>query len=243
MGKMRLHKFLSQAGVDSRRKCEKLIIQGKVKVNGTTVTKLGTTIDIHNDKVEINNQVIFKNIPRIYLLLNKPKGFLCTHHDPLGRPTIYDLLKGIRYKLNYAGRLDFDSKGLVFLTNDGELINQITHPKREIKKVYIVKVKGRINENNLEQLENGIPITPVYTTNPCQVKLLKKNKNNSILKIIISEGKKRQIRKMFAYLGYHILELKRTEIGFLNIGELRPGQYRILKKQEIKKFKSFLENN
>ncbi len=242
MEKIRLHKFLAQMGIDSLRKCEKLIIQGKVRVNGIIETKLGSKVDVDKDKIEVNDQIIYKNISRIYIILNKPRGFLCTYHDPFGRPTIYDLLKKMRYKLNYAGRLDFDSEGLVFLTNDGKLINQITHPKKNIKKVYIVKVKGQIGDNDLKKLEKGIPITPFFTTSPCQVRLLKKQRNNSILEIIISEGKKRQIRKMLAYLEFQILELKRTEIGILKIGDLKPGQYRFLKKQEIKELNNFLEN-
>lgn len=230
-------------GVESRRKCEKLIIQGKVKVNGAIITELGTKIDVNKDKIEVNSKIITKKISRIYLILNKPKGFLCTYHDPFGRPTIYDLLKKIKNKLNYAGRLDLNSEGLVFLTNDGELINQITHPKKKIKKVYEVKIKGHLNENYLRQLEKGVPITPIFTTNPCQVKLLKTGIENSLLKISISEGKKRQVRRMLAYLGFQVLELKRTHIGILNMNNLETGQYRFLKREEIKKLKNFLANN
>ncbi len=240
---MRLHRFLAQMGVESRRKCEKLIIQGKVKVNGAIITELGTKIDVNKDKIEVNSKIITKKISRIYLILNKPKGFLCTYHDPFGRPTIYDLLKKIKNKLNYAGRLDLNSEGLVFLTNDGELINQITHPKKKIKKVYEVKIKGHLNENYLRQLEKGVPITPIFTTNPCQVKLLKTGIENSLLKISISEGKKRQVRRMLAYLGFQVLELKRTHIGILNMNNLETGQYRFLKREEIKKLKNFLANN
>ncbi|MFZ2330616.1 MAG: pseudouridine synthase, partial [Atribacterota bacterium] len=234
---------LAQMGVESRRKCEKLIIQGKVKVNGAIITELGTKIDVNKDKIEVNSKIIAKKISRIYLILNKPKGFLCTYHDPFGRPTIYDLLKKIKNKLNYAGRLDLNSEGLVFLTNDGELINQITHPKKKIKKVYEVKIKGHLNENYLRQLEKGVPITPIFTTNPCQVKLLKTGIENSLLKISISEGKKRQVRRMLAYLGFQVLELKRTHIGILNMNNLETGQYRFLKREEIKKLKNFLANN
>lgn len=240
---MRLHRFLAQMGVESRRKCEKLIIQGKVKVNGAIITELGTKIDVNKDKIEVNSKIIAKKISRIYLILNKPKGFLCTYHDPFGRPTIYDLLKKINNKLNYAGRLDLNSEGLVFLTNDGELINQITHPKKKIKKVYEVKIKGHLNENYLRQLEKGVPITPIFTTNPCQVRLLKTGRENSLLKISISEGKKRQVRRMLAYLGFQVLELKRTHIGILNMNNLETGQYRFLKREEIKKLKDFLANN
>jgi len=240
---MRLHKFLAQMGINSRRNCEKLIVKGKVKVNNVIITQLGTEIDTNKDKIKVNNKIVHKKVPRIYVLLNKPRGFLCTYHDPFGRPTIYDLLKKIKIKLNYAGRLDLDSEGLVFLTNDGELINQITHPKKKIKKVYLVKIKGFPNDNDLRVLTNGVPISHIFTTNPCQLKILKKNKNNCIVEISINEGKKRQIRRMFSYLGFQVLKLTRTQIGILNLKGLKSGQYRFLGKQEIINYKQFLENN
>lgn len=230
-------------GINSRRNCEKLIVKGKVKVNNVIITQLGTEIDTNKDKIKVNNKIVHKKVPRIYVLLNKPRGFLCTYHDPFGRPTIYDLLKKIKIKLNYAGRLDLDSEGLVFLTNDGELINQITHPKKKIKKVYLVKIKGFPNDNDLRVLTNGVPISHIFTTNPCQLKILKKNKNNCIVEISINEGKKRQIRRMFSYLGFQVLKLTRTQIGILNLKGLKSGQYRFLGKQEIINYKQFLENN
>ncbi len=243
MEKIRLHSFLAKMGIDSRRKCEKLIVQGKVKVNGVVITELGTKINPYNDKVEVNNKIIKKNIPKIYILLNKPRGYLCTTNDPLGRPTIFHIIKKIKVKLSYAGRLDFDSEGLVFLTNDGVVINKITQPQNKVNKVYVVKVKGIPKEKDLKLLEQGIPLSPIFTTSPCQVKILKKNRNISILKIIIREGKKRQIKRMFSYLGFQVLKLKRIQIGILKVNGLKTGQYRFLKKLEIKKLTQYLENN
>lgn len=243
MKRIRLHSFLAQIGIDSRRKCEKLIIQGKVKVNGVIITKLGTKVYPNKDKIEVNNKIINKNIPKMYVILNKPSGYLCTSYDPFGRPTIYEIIKKIKIKLNYAGRLDFNSEGLVFLTNDGVLINKITHPQNKIDKVYLVKIKGIIKDNDIKLLEHGIPLSPIYTSNPCQVKILKRDRNISLLEITIREGKKRQIRRMFSYLGYKVIKLKRTQIGILNLNGLKPGQYRFLQKQEIRELKIFLENN
>lgn len=242
MVKMRLQKFLTEKGIDSRRKCEQLITQGKIKVNNVVVTKLGTTVEPDKDTIEVNNQIINQNINKIYILLNKPSGYLCTSYDPFGRATIYDLMEKIPVKVNYAGRLDFYSEGLVLLTNDGELIHKITHPQKEIKKVYLVKVKGLPDIRDLEQLKQGIPLSPTFTTAPCQVKIVKRNKNNSTLEISICEGKKRQIRRMFSYLGFPVLSLKRTQIGILSLGNLKSGHYRFLNKEEIEQLKKYIEN-
>ncbi|HOR42089.1 MAG TPA: pseudouridine synthase [Atribacterota bacterium] len=242
MRKTKLHKYLANMGIDSRRKCEKLIVQGRVKINGMVVTKLGIEIDPEKDKIEVDNKNIKKDIPRIYIILNKPRGFLCTYNDPFGRPTIYNLLGNIETKLNYAGRLDFDSEGLIFLTNDGELIHEITHPRKMIKKTYRVKVKGFPDDSDIKLLKEGVPLSADFTTSSCQVKILKKDNYDSILEISISEGKKRQIRRVFSYLGFQVLELKRTEIGILNLDGLNTGQYRFLTEQEIDELKQCFQN-
>ena len=158
---------------------------------------------------------------------------MCTSSDPFGRQTIYDLLKKIKIKLNYAGRLDFDSEGLVFLTNDGDIINEIIHPRRMVTKIYEVKIKGIPKIDDISMLQKGVPITSQITTQPCHIKILKKNQNNSILHISISEGKNRQIRRMFDYLGIKVLRLKRIQIANLTIDGLKPGEYRILENKEI----------
>lgn len=242
MKKTKLHKYLANIGIDSRRKCEKLIVQGRVKVNGIQVTKLGIEINPDVDQILVDNKIVKQNVQRVYVLLNKPRGYLCTYHDPFGRPTIYDLLKGVEIKLNYAGRLDLDSEGLIFLTNDGALIHQITHPRQKIKKTYQVKVRGTPDANALKLLEEGIPLSANFTTSPCQVKITKQNNHDSLLEISIHEGKKRQIRRMFSFLGYQVLELKRTKIGILNMNGLPCGKYRYLTEQEVREIKIFLEN-
>ncbi len=236
---MKLHKFLANMGIDSRRKCEKLIVQGRVKVNGTQITKLGMEINPDVDRILVDNKVVEQNVQRVHVLLNKPSGYLCTYHDPFGRPTIYDLLQGIETKLNYAGRLDLDSEGLILLTNDGALIHQITHPRQKIKKTYQVKVRGAPGANDLKLLQEGIPLSTNFTTSPCQVKIIKQNNYYSLLEISIHEGKKRQIRRMFSFLGYQVLELKRTKIGILNMDGLPCGKYRYLTEREVRKIKNF----
>lgn len=234
---MRLQKFLAEKGIDSRRKCEELIVQGKVKVNHHIITALGTQINPEKDRIEVNNRSIEPNVEKIYLLLNKPCGYLCTYRDPLNRPTIYDLLSNIRAKVNYAGRLDYDSEGLVLLTNDGNLIYRLTHPGKGIQKKYLVKIQGIPKHEDLDRLKSGIPLSPNFTTSPCHVKMVKEHKNNSTLEIEIHEGKKRQIRRMFSFLGYPVLQLKRIQIGSLSLGHLKSGQYRYLGKKETERLK------
>ncbi|MFW6148518.1 MAG: pseudouridine synthase, partial [Atribacterota bacterium] len=156
MSKIRLQKYLAKKGIDSRRKCEELIVNGRVKVNHQIVQKLGTKVDPIKDLVELDNTIISEKVDRIYILLNKPKGYLCTYSDPFGRPTIYNLLEGVNTKVNYAGRLDYLSEGLILLTNDGDLIYKVTHPKKKIRKVYLVKINGITKSKDIKKLEKGI---------------------------------------------------------------------------------------
>jgi 23S rRNA pseudouridine2605 synthase len=238
MKKIRLQKYLAHQGINSRRQCEKLIIEGRVKVNNDTVTKLGTCINPSADVIEVDNRTINQETKRVYLVLNKPIGYLCTKHDPFNRPTIYDLIEKFDTRINYAGRLDFLSEGLVLLTNDGELIYKMTHPSKKIEKVYLVKINGLLNNYELIKLQEGIPISPNFTTSQSQVIILKKHKNSSTLKVTISEGKKRQIRRMFSYLNFKVLKLRRIKIGPISLGKLKSGNYRYLSNQEVKSLKN-----
>jgi 23S rRNA pseudouridine2605 synthase len=238
MKKVRLQKYLAQQGINSRRQCEKLIIDGRVKVNDFTVTKLGTCINPSKDVVEVDNKSINQTTKRVYLMLNKPIGYLCTKNDPFNRPTIYDLIGKIDTKVNYAGRLDYLSEGLVLLTNDGELIYRMTHPSKKIEKVYIVKIKGFINNYELTKLKNGIPISTNFITSPCRAFVLKKHKKTSTLEVTISEGKKRQIRRMFSFFNIQVLKLKRIRIGPIALGNLKSGNYRHLSNIEEENLKN-----
>lgn len=240
MKKIRLQKYLAKQGINSRRKCEKMILDGFIKVNNSVVTKLGTCIDPLNDIVEINNIKITKSIDNIYILLNKPRGYLCTHGDPFGRPTIYDLIKNVETRINYAGRLDYLSEGLILLTNDGDLIFRLTHPKNKVEKLYIVKVKGFPEINDLTKFEKGIALSSTFITSPCKATILAKDKNSTTLKVSIREGKKRQIRRMFLHLGFSVIRLKRIKIGPLSLGNLKTGHYRYLDSEEIKKIRNIL---
>ncbi len=240
MKKIRLQKYLAKQGINSRRKCEKMIRDGFVKVNNSVVTKLGTCIDPLNDIVEIDDIKIDKSIDNIYILLNKPRGYLCTHDDSFGRPTIYDLIKNVKTKVNYAGRLDYLSEGLVLLTNDGDLIFGLTHPKKKVEKVYIAKVKGFPDIDDLTKFEKGIALSPTFVTSPSKANILEKDKKSTTLKVSIREGKKRQIRRMFLHLGFPVIRLKRIKIGPLSLGTLKTGHYRYLKSEEIQRIKHIL---
>jgi len=238
--RIRLQKYLANNGINSRRKCEELIISGKVKVNNEVITKLGTTIDPEKDVIQLNNKIIRNENKHIYILLNKPIGYLCTYHDSFGRQTIFDLTKEIKIKLNYAGRLDYLSEGLVLLTNDGDLIYKITHPKKKIEKVYIVKINGIPERKDIEKLEKGVSLSPKIITRPCLLKMIKKNNNSSFFRITLLEGKKRQIRRMFSMIGFLVLKLKRIKVGILSLDKLKTGEYRYLRNDEIKKLKSII---
>lgn len=238
--KIRLQKYLANNGVDSRRKCEELIVSGKVKVNNEIITKLGTKIDPEKDVIKLDNKIIKKENKHIYILLNKPKGYLCTYRDSFGRQTIFDLIKEIKIKLNYAGRLDYLSEGLVLLTNDGDLIYKITHPKKKIKKVYIVKINGIPEKKHIEKLEKGASLSPNIITRPCFIKMIKKKNSSSIFRITLWEGKKRQIRRMFSLIGFSVLKLKRIKIGTLSLDDLKVGQYRYIQNDEIEKLKNII---
>jgi 23S rRNA pseudouridine2605 synthase len=234
---IRLQKFLAEAGVASRRASERLIIQGRVKVNNKVVHKLGTKIDPQKDKVEVDDKVC-NAIPKdLYILLNKPVGVVTTVKDPHGRPTVIDLIKGIDQRVYPVGRLDMDSEGLLILTNDGRVTYKITHPKYEIEKTYEVLVKGIVDNKKIKTLETGVKLTDGITS-PAKVKILKTNKNSTLLQIIIHEGKNRQVRRMCEAVGHPVLLLKRTHIGKLSLKGIKSGKWRHMTDEEIKYIKS-----
>ncbi len=238
----RLQKYLAGAGIDSRRKCEELILQGQVRVNNFVVTKLGTKIDPQKDNIEVKGKLI-KYIEKkhfSYILLNKPKRYLTSLSDPFGRPIVLDLLKDIKERVYPVGRLDFNSEGLLLLTDDGELTHALTHPAKEVEKVYIVKVKGIPSSEKLKMLSKGVTLKNNYKISPCNIYLLKITNGNAILKIKIKEGKKRQIRKMGEYIGHFVLTLRRTQLGPISLKGVKPGEYRYLNKQEIKSLKKII---
>ncbi|MGB9812282.1 MAG: pseudouridine synthase [Thermovenabulum sp.] len=234
---LRLQKFLSMAGVASRRAAEELISQKRVKVNGVTVTKPGIKIDTEKDTVEVDGKVCELKNTYVYIMLNKPKGYITTLYDPFGRPTILDLVKGLKTRVFPVGRLDKDTEGLLLLTNDGELAYKLTHPKHGIEKTYIVKVKGKVSKKAVNVLQKGV-ILEEGKTSPAKVRILKSGIDFTILEVKIHEGKKRQIRRMCEKVGHPVIELKRIKIGELTLKGLKAGEWRHLTNKEIEYLKN-----
>lgn len=229
---IRLQKYMASCGVASRRACEKLIEEGRVKVNGSVVTQLGTSVDPAKDQVEVDGQLIQAVTEMVYILLNKPPGFVTTAKDQFGRKTVLDLLKGLETRVYPVGRLDYQTSGLLILTNDGDLTLKLTHPKHEVYKTYVATVEGHVETHVLNQLENGVDIGD-FVTSKAQVSLIKATATESIVKIAIKEGKYRQVRRMFEAVGHPVTALQRTELGKLNLSGLREGDWRHLETAEI----------
>ena len=229
----RLQKLLAKAGVASRRGAEQLIRAGRICVNGRPVTELGFKAD--PDRVTITcdgKAVTFEH--KIYVLLNKPAGYVTTMSDPQGRPIVADLLADIPERLFPVGRLDLETEGALLMTNDGELANAVLHPRYEVNKTYEAWVAGFPSANQLQRLEQGIVIEGVMTL-PAQVRVLQRKKNQSLMEIILHEGKKRQVRKMFLAINHKVVHLRRTAYGELRLGSLAQGKYRILGTNDLKK--------
>lgn len=241
MENIRLQKYLAECGIASRRKCEELIANGKIKVNGKIAT-LGTKINPQKDKVEFNNKnVKLEKDEYIYILLNKPIGVVTTVSDQFNRETVIDLIN-INKRIMPVGRLDMYTSGALILTNDGDFIYKVTHPKHEIKKTYTVTLKGIISSEEIQNLRNGVKIDNEYITKPAKVKILKidNEKNVSRVEITIHEGKNRQVRKMCESIGKKVIALHRSKIGPIEVKNLKLGEWRYLNKTEIKQI---LENN
>lgn len=234
----RLQKFLAESGVASRRKSEELILNGKVKVNGITVTELGIKINPENDIVEYNGKVIKKENNKVYILLNKPIGYVTTVKDQFKRDTVMDLVKGVKERVVPVGRLDMYTSGALLLSNDGEFVNKVTHPKHQIEKTYNATVVGKITKEDVEKLTNGVEIEDngeIYKTKNAKVKILKIDeiKNISRVQITIHEGKNREVRKMCEAVGKKVLALHRCKIGNIDVKDLALGKWRYLNKKEI----------
>ncbi len=231
--KERLQKILAKAGVSSRRGAEELIRSGQVTVDGSVVTEMGVKIDPGSHQVKVNNKPISDSEEKTYILLNKPAGYVTTMHDPQGRPIVTSLLTGLKARLFPVGRLDLDTEGALILTNDGELTHQILHPKFNINKTYVAKVKGSPSRAALKQLAQGIVIDN-RTTSPARLRVLRKSARESVIEIIIHEGRKRQVRKMFAAINHPVIHLQRIAYGSLKLGKLPLGKFRSLSRAELK---------
>ena len=235
MEEIRLQKYIAECGITSRRKAEELIINGKIKVNGKVVTELGTKINPSNDIVEYDNKIIKQEHKNVYILLNKPIGYVTTVKDQFGRPSVLDLVK-VKERIVPVGRLDFYTSGALILSNDGDFVYKITHPKHEIDKTYNATVKGIVIDDEIETLRKGVKIDN-YITKPAKVKILKidEEKNISRLEITIHEGKNRQVRKMCEAIGRKVIALHRSKIGNIGVKDLELGKWRYLTDQEINK--------
>ena len=234
----RLQKYMARSGVASRRKCEELIINGDVKVNNKVVTELGVKINPDKDIITYKDKPIKPEENKVYIMLNKPEKYITSVKDEKGRKTILDLVK-VNERIYPIGRLDYDSSGLILLTNDGEVYNKIIHPRVKIGKKYIVLCKGEFTNDELKRFENGIDIGG-YVTAKSKITVIDKEKNkkdntiNTLVEIIIHEGKNRQIRRMCEALGHEVIMLNRVAIGEIKLGYLKKGEWRNLTKEEIR---------
>ena len=239
MEEVRLQKFLAEAGIASRRKCEELIQSGKVMVNGKVVETLGTKINPKEDKVTYNGKIMENSLQKTYILLNKPIGYVTTAKDQFKRDTVLDLIK-INKRIVPCGRLDMYTSGALILTDDGDFVYKITHPKHEIEKTYTVTIKGIVTNEEVQKLRQGVEIDDngeKYITKKANVRILKTDieKDISRLEIVIHEGKNRQVRKMCEAVGRKVLALHRSKIGNIGVKDLKIGTWRYLKKHEIEK--------
>lgn len=230
----RLQKILAQAGVASRRKCEELILSGAVEVNGEQVTTLGTKADANVDTITVNGRAI-RSEKKIYVMLNKPKGVITSAKDPQGRKVVSDFLPGIKERVYPVGRLDYDTEGLLLLTNDGEFANLLTHPRHHVPKTYFATVKGIPHGSELEKLKQGIELEDGMTA-PAEVEYQDVNmeNNEATISITIHEGRNRQVRRMFEAIGHKVIRLKRVRFGSIILEGLPRGKFRHLEPGEIK---------
>lgn len=228
----RLQKYLASCGVASRRMSEEIIKSGRVAVNGQIVTEMGVKIKIGTDKVTVDGKDITPEEEHVYLMLNKPEGYVTTAHDPQGRPTVLDLVAEVPQRVFPIGRLDVDTEGLLFLTNDGELAYRLTHPKFAVTKVYHALVTGKPSEDKLDRMRNGLKLEDGMTK-PCTVKVIRRYNHKTMLEITISEGRNRQVRRMCQAIGNPIIELERVKIENIELSQVKRGQYRKLTLEEL----------
>lgn len=241
MPEERLQKIIARAGVASRRKAEEMIVAGLVTVNGKVITELGSKADLANDHIKVEGKLLRAPSRLHYIALNKPTGYVTTVSDPEGRPTVMDLVKGkgLRERIYPVGRLDYQSEGLLLLTNDGEFANRIMSASHHVTKLYMVKVKGSLTKDQEEAFRSGIPLSGKRTA-PAGLKKVKEA-DNPWYEVRLAEGRQNQIRLMFKHFGHLVEKLKRVKIGFLALGPIRPGEMRSLTPAEIARFRKVLK--
>ena len=236
---MRINKYIALCGVASRRKAEELILAGRVTVNDEVMTELSYKVDEENDIVKVDDKLIKEENKLVYILLNKPEGYITTVKDQFDRPSVLDLVSDIKERVYPIGRLDYETSGLLLLTNDGDLTYKLTHPKHEVDKTYVARVKGKLTKEEIEIFKTGLKIED-YTTAPAKLKVIKydEQRDSSLLEIKIHEGKNRQVRKMCKAINHPVLRLRRSAMGKIKIGDCEIGKYRYLTEDEIKYLKN-----
>lgn len=234
---VRLQKFLAEAEIASRRKAEQYILEGRVKVNGKVVSELGTKVDEDKDIVEFDSKVVKKAEKNVYIMLHKPEGCVTTAKDQFDRKTVLEYLTDVKERVYPVGRLDYDTSGLLILTNDGDLTYRLTHPKHNVEKTYIAKVEEAPTKEEMKKFEKGLYIDG-HKTAPAKIFIAKTDGRLVSLKIIIHEGRNRQVRKMCSAINHPVIHLKRIATGKLFLGELKKGEYRYLTDEEVKYLKS-----
>ncbi len=231
---LRLQKFLSRSGIASRRKAEEYIAQGRVQVDGKVITSMGELVTPGKQKIYFDGKEVVAVERFIYILLNKPKGYVTTLSDPQGRPIVTSLLSGIQERVYPVGRLDLDTEGALLLTNDGDLAQAILHPSHEVTKTYEVEVKGHPSSGSISRLEKGILLEKKKTA-PARIRVKRRGKKTTVMIITIHEGRKRQVKKMFQAIGHPVTSLKRLAYGKLTLAGLGLGKYKILQQNDLKK--------
>jgi pseudouridine synthase len=233
----RIQKILAKAGIASRREAERMVSEGRVVVNGRIIDTLGFKADPSKDHVKVDGKRLTRFEPLVTLLLNKPRGYLATVKDPQDRPTVMDLLKKMRWRIYPVGRLDFDAEGLLLLTNDGDLAYLLSHPRFSVPRTYWAKVKGLPDEKELMRLKKGVMLED-GRAKAVSSHILRKEEKNSWVRVVVTEGRNRLVKRMFSAIGHPVLKLKRVEFGPLRLGNLPIGQYRYLTPAEVRKLKS-----
>jgi 23S rRNA pseudouridine2605 synthase len=239
MSEERLQKILSRAGVTSRRKAEDIIAGGRVTVNGKVITELGSKADLEHDHIKVDGKLIHNPKNLVYIALNKPKGCVTTVSDPEGRETVMDLIKGVKTRVYPVGRLDYNSEGLLLLTNDGEFANRITSAASHVQKTYVVKVNGPLAHDQEQQFREGIYMHGKRTA-PAQIKLIRRAEN-PWYEVRLIEGRQNQVRIMFKHFARLVEKLRRVKIGFLELGTLKPAEFRYLTEREVQRFRKLLK--
>ncbi|MGC4051973.1 MAG: pseudouridine synthase [Paludibaculum sp.] len=241
MAEERLQKILAQAGIASRRKAEQYIVEGRVTVNGQIITELGSKADLSKDHIKVDGTLLRQPKHDVYIALNKPREVVTTLSDPQGRRTVKHLLKGVKERVFPIGRLDYLSEGLLLLTTDGEFAHKLTSPASHVEKIYLVKTNGILSAEQEDQFRNGISLHGKRTA-PAKLKMIKHNVN-PWYEVRLTEGRQNQIRIMFKSLGRLVEKLKRVQIGFLKLGDIKPGEYRHLDHDEVERFRKVLHLN